>query len=270
MSIFRDFLRKIVPRLYQTLAKNYRSLRKRNRLRRKILVEYTDKFGWSIQRGPFKGLKLTPYRQERLPILIGSYEDEIHVWLEDIIRKRYDTIINIGAGTGYYAVGFAVRMPSVHVIAYENDQQNRELCKKNAQLNNVWERITLLGNCDSVELNSLLALNDGSKRTLIFSDCEGCEFELLDPNEIHNLRSIDLLIEIHLHKVDDPELFVKKLNASHKIKVINAIYKDPINYPELSMWSRSNQRLALIERRPPEGSWQWIYCITPRNDSPGN
>jgi hypothetical protein len=268
MSPIRSFLRKRSPTLYFHFSKVWKDLKKQ-RLR-KLLHEYTSRYGWIIHRGPFKGQKLTPYNDERLPILIGSYEDEIHNWAERIIKSQYDTIINIGAGTGSYAVGLALRMPNVHVLAYEGNSNNQELCKNNAKINNVSDRIEILGFCDNNELKKVLRSRNTSERVLILCDCEGCEFELFSPSTISFLKSVDLLIELHRHKAEHlSDLLISNFNYTHQVEIIDSKLKDPNNYPELSMWSRSNQKIALIERRPPNGLWQWIYCIALINERLG-
>ena len=54
-----------------------------------------------------------------VPKLIGSYEEEVHLIIEEIIRRRYSIVVNIGCAEGYYAVGFALRIPDAIVYAFD-------------------------------------------------------------------------------------------------------------------------------------------------------
>lgn len=259
----RSFMRKRFPTLYSYIACEWRNFKKRKR--RRLLFEYTNKYGWIINRGPFKGQLVTQNKNERLPILIGSYEEEIHEWIERIILTPYSTIINIGAGTGLYAVGFARRMSDVQILAYEEGERNREICKKNAILNDVQDRIEIRGICTPDELENAIE-NHANERILIVCDCEGCEFELFRSPYLPTLKSVDLLIELHRHKnVHSADLFISNLKNDHRVEIMEAREKNPSNYPELSFLSQSDQILALIERRPADGSWQWINCHSLNN-----
>jgi hypothetical protein len=45
----------------------------------------------------------------------------LHDIVETAITRRYDRVINVGCAEGYYAVGFATRMPETDVIAFDID-----------------------------------------------------------------------------------------------------------------------------------------------------
>lgn len=59
--------------------------------------------------GPFRGMALGPVYYP--PTLLGTYERELHPWLERIFASPFAHVIDIGGGTGYYACGLALRMP---------------------------------------------------------------------------------------------------------------------------------------------------------------
>jgi tRNA/tmRNA/rRNA uracil-C5-methylase (TrmA/RlmC/RlmD family) len=170
-------------------------------------------------------------------------------------------IINVGAGTGNYAIGLAQRIPSVLVLAYEYDQETQEILRRNIQLNNVEDRVTILGKCDLTKLE--IALNQSSdQKVLVIVDCEGCEFDLLDPNLIEGITNADLLVEIHFHMYDDEKTtFLNRFIDSHEIQLIDVEVREPDDYPELSTWKQKDRELALLERWPPNGDWQWGYFM---------
>jgi len=215
---------------------------------------------------------LTEYSRERLPILIGSYEDEIQAWVREIIKTKYDHIVNIGSGTGYYAIGLALQMPWVSITAFEADISVQEIFRRNVELNGVERQIHIKGLCDPAELRSLLREIAG-QYCLIICDCEGCEFDLLNPLEIPALRENDLLIEFHLHKLGEKmSTMLQTFSASHDISLITAQKKQPQKYPDIASWKSLEQEVALLERWPRHGAWKWGYLVSkqqvPRRHTP--
>jgi hypothetical protein len=65
--------------------------------------------GSSVVGGPFAGMALTPMTQaEHIgPFLLGTYESELHPWLERLIEIEFAQLVDVGAKFGYYAIGLA-------------------------------------------------------------------------------------------------------------------------------------------------------------------
>ena len=61
-----------------------------------------------IQNGHFKGMNYIKRSSGSalLPKILGSYEEPIQGWIKEVIEKK-----NIGCAEGYYACGFARRLP---------------------------------------------------------------------------------------------------------------------------------------------------------------
>ena len=59
--------------------------------------------------GPFAGMTLTPSAEQQHvgPYLLGTYEMELHDWVEQCLRGSYQQIVVIGSSFSYYAVGLA-------------------------------------------------------------------------------------------------------------------------------------------------------------------
>ena len=76
---------------------------------------------YRVLNGPFQGLHYPTINLQRssLPArIIGSYERQLHPFIEKIIATPYDHLLDIGSAEGYYAVGFAQRMPRTTVQHY--------------------------------------------------------------------------------------------------------------------------------------------------------
>src|ERR1700722_4624595 len=85
-----------------------------------------------VQDGPFKGMTLVRnsswYGGQILPKLLGVYEFELFGDVERMIYNSPDIIINIGCAEGYYAVGFATRIPAAKVYAFDIDIRGLHVC----------------------------------------------------------------------------------------------------------------------------------------------
>src|SRR5262249_39474913 len=126
------------------------------------------------------------------PKLVGSYETEIQPFVRRILQTDYRALLDVGCAEGYYAVGFAARMPLVHVYAFDIDPEARRLCAELAQKNGVLDRIDIRERCDPEALRYLPITG-----ALIVSDCEGYEQDLLRPDLVPDLRFADVLVELH-------------------------------------------------------------------------
>lgn len=150
----------------------------------------------TVLHGPFEGLVYPSMRSKSSSLyskFIGSYEKELEGEFERVIKSNYEQIIDIGCAEGYYAVGFAIKMPNVKVYAYDIDAEARSLTKQMAQLNRVDKQVIVEPNCDANTLKNF----DYSKKTLILSDCEGYERFLFKEENIHAFKNVDLIIETH-------------------------------------------------------------------------
>jgi SAM-dependent methyltransferase len=153
-----------------------------------------EKIGPHVYDGPFKGMKLTPDALRHLfaPVLLGTYEQELHGVVEQIATHPYKRILNIGCSFGYYAVGFARRMPNTRVLAFDIDPKAREACAKSAAANDVGERIEIFGEFPGADFAKYT-----DAETFVLMDIEGAEDALLDPAAFPALQQMDVLVELH-------------------------------------------------------------------------
>ena len=198
--------------------------------------------------GPFAGLRFGPGSSwgSALPLLLGSYESELHGVIEESIARGYSRIIDIGCAEGYYAVGMAQRSPRSAVIAVDVDPEARRLCAAMAERNDVADRVEMLETCTTMELEQLV-----DDRTLVICDCEGAERDLLDPVAAPSLALCDLIVE--LHDFVDPNttaLICDRFRATHDIELIDAVERAADDYPQLVSLELRDRRKVLDEHRP--------------------
>lgn len=171
-----------------------------------------------VQNGHFKGMKYIQRSSGSalLPKILGSYEEPIQGWIKEVIEdKRYENILDIGCAEGYYACGFAMRMPNVKIIAYDIDEIARKNSTELKKLNKL-KNIEIKSECTHAELN-----DKSQKNTLVFCDIEGFEKVLLDPTRVPNLKNVDLIIESHDCFVPNiTEELIKRFYLTHTMRII--------------------------------------------------
>ena len=100
------------------------------------------KTAMTVQTGPFAGMVMHDVQtwgagDDIGPQLLGTYEQELHEWLNRFVLKSPSTIINIGCAEGYYAVGLARLLSTARVLGFDTDLRAQEACRNNSILNRV-------------------------------------------------------------------------------------------------------------------------------------
>jgi hypothetical protein len=173
----------------------------------------------TVRHGPFGGMRYLPDASgsQLLPKLVGSYEEPLHQWIEEIISsKTYDTILDVGCAEGYYAVGFALSLPHTRIQAFDIDPQSREQVRQLAELNQVGDRVTVGSECSFEKFQQF-----GGPTTLVFCDIEGAEDALLDPVKAPRLRECGILVEAHDVFVDGiSDRLFSRFAGSHRMRMV--------------------------------------------------
>lgn len=209
----------------------------------------------SVLSGPFTGLLLdyNALKVHTAPKFLGTYEKEITTFVERAITRQPSVVLNVGTSEGYYAVGFATRLPSARVFAAEADPKSLSATLTNASLNKVRSRVFPIGILRKSEFSNYLKKSN----SLIFMDCEGFEFELLDLEADPILQSVDIIVEIH-DKFGSADTIIERFRDTHEIASATARKRTLADTP-LTI----NEPIpieALDERRG--ATQQWLYLQT--------
>lgn len=240
------------------LVSRHRSLTLQDLLEKK-LSELSRKIetacGMTVQSGPFPGMQLPKAYYLGVPAskLLGFYEAEIASSLSKIVAMGPDTIIDVGAAEGYYAVGLALSVDSAEVYAFDTNPEAQSACQKTAELNGVSDRVHICGECSPADLEALLG---NAKRPFLFLDCEGAERELLFGTSPDSLLRAHILVECHdfIDRQITTDLKAK-FSGSHKIVEIEQSSRDPNLSPILKSWPEFDKWLVVSEFRPETMHW---------------
>jgi hypothetical protein len=213
--------------------------------------------------GPFKGLRIPTWQHLSYAELIGVYEHDLEPIFERMMARKPRVVIDVGAAYGYYALGFAMRLPQSRVIAYETDPTRRSLLQKFAGLNGLIERVDLRGECTADALRRDVI---GAGDAFVLMDVEGAEATLLEPALVRHLGRAELLIELHeMFVLGVTQLLQRRFAATHDQRIIAATPLPPHRL-DLSAWDLGDldyATLSQIVAELREGETSWLH-LTPR------
>jgi SAM-dependent methyltransferase len=249
VAVVRALAAKVVPAPAKRALAGFKE-RRHDRALAPIAERYIDARGLEVTSGPFAGMQY-PRRSAQVAKLTGAYELELHHVLRDWIDLAPALIVDIGCGEGYYAVGFAHAIPQAQVRAYDIDPRSRELCGELVALNGVGDRVVVGERCDLATLRRLPASG-----TALFLDCEGCELELLRPDEVPQMAAWHVLVELHdFLTPETTETIAGRFADTHQFEVIEPEIRSHADIPELAEFSPSERAVALDEFRPARMRW---------------
>src|SRR5687768_18305591 len=175
MGMIKAIAKKVVPERFRRAVRYVTSSDYRDRCSweedRQIGERIFALTGGNVVAGPFEGLKyVSRARGSSIGAkLLGTYELELRDVVEQIVRRGYRTVINIGAAEGYYTVGLAKRMPEAQFVSFDTDEHNQQQIKELATLNDVLGRMEINGFCDDAALAN--AIGD-ARDVLVICDIE--------------------------------------------------------------------------------------------------
>jgi len=257
-------------KIYHPIAEINAEVYYKKKLESKILKQdlFYDKYKHllddTVSGGPFKGLRY-PFQNSLhstlFPKLLGSYESELHGFLEKAFENKYTSIVDLGCAEGYYAVGLARKFPKSIIYAADLNPEAREMTKLMASFNGVelGENFQIL---EEVTSDFLMGL-DPSQKHFIFSDCEGFEADLFLIEAITHLKKSDFLVEMHEFIFPGIfELLKNRFESTHSITLVKSIddefrYRE-IQNPDINRIPISDQKNLLAEKRPCQ--MEWIFC----------
>lgn len=231
---------------------------RRDARRRSVAEAVAARNGMRVLSGPFSGM-LYPWLEaagsQLTPKLLGTYEEEVHPFVERVIRRGYRTVVNLGCGEGYYAVGLARRIPEASVLAFDLDERSQRLCREMAAANDVAGRIRVAGECDPECLREVTPHS-----ALVVCDIEGAEVDLLRPDLVPELLDCDLLVEVHSVKGlrSTGTLLRDRFASTHHAEVVRYRRRNPSRYPAIAFLSRRDRKVAVEEYRRRGRSWMLL------------
>ena len=195
--------------------------------------------------------------------LLGFYEEQIQNLIVDIQKKNnLKSLINIGCGDGYHALGLVKNKFFNKSICYDISLEARDILETNVKKNNLYDKFTIRkeANIDEIK-NDLQKLK--SEETLFLIDIEGTEFTLFKDEDLNFLKKSFIVIEDHNFLIKDNELKEKFYSSLHKYFNVALIENGPrnpfiIQNDFLDQLNDDSRFLLLGEGRPQKMGWIFL------------
>ena len=254
----RAIINKIVLRFLPLLDFDVQVLRRRLELSDMV----AERFNWTVAYGPFKGLILPRQDQGGARVkaarILGMYESEVIAFLADASRSHH-TLIDLGAGDGYFSVGSLKGGLFREAICFELHPQKASALLDNAKRNGVEKNISLHGVADHRLLDTLKLHKVDLSKSVVLCDIEGGEFALFSEQLLQELSSSKIVVEVHEILVEEGASRLRKLveRASVHFSVGWATTgaRNPSLFVELKELSDLDRWLICVEGRTWLMSW---------------
>jgi hypothetical protein len=229
-------------------------LRTLGRWRSRVLANtYLAREGARIRGGPFAGMEYLAAATEGalIPRLLGTYESELHPYLQRFAAEGLDTVVDVGCAEGYYAVGLARLMPQITVHAHDIDEAARTACTELAARNGVTDRVRIGGAFPPEGFEAF-----AGQRTLVMVDAEGAELDVLRPDLSPALAGMRLIVETHdVYRAGALKTLVARFAPTHAITIVRQQPKRFEMPPWLQELPHLDQLLAVWEWRAQPTPW---------------
>tara|TARA_Y100000591_G_C21726455_1_gene641611 strand:- start:86 stop:817 length:732 start_codon:yes stop_codon:yes gene_type:complete len=237
-----------MKKLYYKFTKKYWSI---------LSYEHAKKHNFIVQYGIFKNLKMNHDiswgRGDIASKIYGFYENKIQQKLKDINNP---ILIDIGAADGFFAIGSLKSKICEFCYAFEETKKSRENLSKTAKINNVQNKLSIIGKVTKDNFFTLLPSKINFSEVTILCDIEGGEFDFFSDEILATIRCSNIIIEIH--KNHNKNLEIDLLERVKKYFDVSIIIDNDKNFEgvsELHALNDIDRNLICSEGRSYIGKW---------------
>ena len=237
-----------MKKLYYKFTKKYWSI---------LSYEHAKKHNFIVQYGIFKNLKMNHEiswgRGDIASKIYGFYENKIQQKLKDINNP---ILIDIGAADGFFAIGSLKSKICEFCYAFEETKKSRENLFKTAQINNVQNKLSIIGKATKDNFFSLLPSEINFSKVTILCDIEGGEFDFFSDEILKTIKYSNIIIEIHKNHNKNLEIvLLERVKKYFNVSVIIDNDKNFENVSELHTLNDIDRNLICSEGRSYIGKW---------------
>tara|TARA_B100000925_G_scaffold154375_1_gene115785 strand:+ start:799 stop:1530 length:732 start_codon:yes stop_codon:yes gene_type:complete len=237
-----------MKKLYYKFTKKYWSI---------LSYEHAKKHNFVVKYGIFKNLKMNHEiswgRGDIASKIYGFYENKIQQKLKDINNP---ILIDIGAADGFFAIGSLKSKICEFCYAFEETKKSRENLFKTAQINNVQNKLSIIGKATKDNFFSLLPSEINFSKVTILCDIEGGEFDFFSDEILKTIKYSNIIIEIHKNHNKNLEIvLLERVKKYFNVSVIIDNDKNFENVSELHTLNDIDRNLICSEGRSYIGKW---------------
>lgn len=215
-------------------------------------------FPTTVFTGPFKGMRYLPVNcgSALLPKIAGTYEMELHPVIEQLKAKDVDVVLDVGSAEGYYAIGLTRFLKPRATHCFDVDPAAHPTMQRLAKLNAVDGTIVTHRLCEPKSFEELLA---PARKPLVVMDCEGCEYDLLDPDNAPMLRRAMILVETHGFRCKTcKEVIQQRFASTHTIQRVEMRPRNATECPYTNHGLTEGERAAVVDEIRPFEYWLFL------------
>lgn len=212
--------------------------------------------GNTVAKGPFTGMIYPAFdtADTDVPRLLGCYEAGLIPILEDIIAAAPPLIMDVGCGSGFYAVGFSVALPRSTIWARDADPTAQENCRTLAGHNDVAHRVKVGGKLTHADFDICRA-----QPTTLICNIGAAAEGLLDPLRAKGLVRADLLVTVdELSSPGLTQTLIDRFTPTHHVTAIPRQFSSA----DLPSWTQAlsdlDRLVALCEWQNGQTVWLWF------------
>lgn len=225
-----------------------------------LSLEHAKKNKFTVQNGIFKNLKINKDISwgsgDIASKIYGLYENKIQRLLAEIKKP---ILIDIGAADGFFAIGCLHSKLSKYCYAFEQSSSGRAALSKTAKMNNVSDKITIMGKVTNENFLSLLPQDINFSNTVLLCDIEGQEYNFFTDEVLKKLKKSHIIIEIHNNNNNDDEIkLMRRIKKFFNISVIFGNDNEYSNLPEIHGLNDIDRNLISCEGRSYIGKWWYL------------
>ena len=238
----------------------------KNYLNRKIIKISNSKVMSGIYKSTYLENKSHWSKFDYASKLLGFYEEQIQNLIVDVQKKNnLKTLINIGCGDGYHALGLVKNKFFTKSICYDISLEARNILETNVKSNNLNDKFIIRKEANIDEIKKDLQ-KIKSEETLFLIDIEGAEFTLFKDEDFNFLKKSFIVIEDHNFFIKDNELKEKFYSSLHKyfnVEFIENGSRNPfvIQNNFLDQLNDDSRFLLLSEGRSQKMGWIFLSPI---------
>ena len=237
-----------MKKLYYKFTKKYWSI---------LSYEHAKKHNFIVQYGIFKNLKMNHDiswgRGDIASKIYGFYENKIQQKLKDINNP---ILIDIGAADGFFAIGSLKSKICEFCYAFEETKKSRENLSKTAKINNVQNKLSIIGKVTKDNFFTLLPSKINFSEVTILCDIEGGEFDFFSDEILATIRCSNIIIEIHKNHNKNLEIdLLERVKKYFDVSIIIDNDKNFESVSELHALNDIDRNLICSEGRSYIGKW---------------
>ena len=212
-----------------------------------------------VQSGPYKNLKLPNEKNwsdyDFCSKILGIYELEVQSKLFSWNSKNF---VNLGGAEGFHGLGQLVSKAKSNLIVFEQDETSKKILIENAKLNNLFNKITVLGKAENDFLEKLNRLNIDLKETCFLVDIEGDEYKIFSLENIKKLNKSKLIIELHFDE-NHQSILLDNLKKYFNLEILTTASRDFSKFDFLNNLNDVDRWILASENRP--NLMKWVVCV---------